>query len=181
MKGLVIGGVPASGKTTLMRLFLNTWDQTKPVKHGLVYGYLLGQETLLLGKYESKEVFAGTDRLSMAVQPDFQTILDSKKYNIVFEGDRLFIEKNLISLCSNYDTRVIILDASEGELKRRHLNRGDGQSEIFLKSRETKINNILKNHLINSHSEYYRLESIAEATALSQDMSEWITGINGKR
>lgn len=163
-----------------MRLFLNLCGEYKAVKHGLVYGYLLQQKTLLIGKYEKEQVFAGTDRLSMAVQPDFESVLNAGKYNLVFEGDRLFIEKNLISLCRNYDTRVIMLEAHEEELKRRHIKRADGQSITFLKSRQTKIDNIMRNDLIKTHSENYRLESIAQATALSQDMHEWLMGKNGK-
>ena len=99
MKSIVIGGVPATGKTTLMRFFLELFSSRRPVKHGLVYGYLLQGNILVVGKYEQEQVFAGTDRLSMAVQPDFDIVLESRQYNLMFEGDRLFIEKNLQKLC----------------------------------------------------------------------------------
>ena len=153
MKSIVIGGVPATGKTTLMRFFLDSYSGRRPVKHGLVYGYLLQGNVLVVGKYEQDQVFAGTDRLSMAVQPDFDIVLEARRYNLMFEGDRLFIEKNLQKLCEEYDTRIIMLSSSENELLKRHVNRADGQSETFLKSRQTKIANIMKNDVIKSHTE----------------------------
>jgi len=163
-----------------MRFFLELFSSRRPVKHGLVYGYLLQGNILVVGKYEQEQVFAGTDRLSMAVQPDFDIVLESRQYNLMFEGDRLFIEKNLQKLCEQYDTRIIMLSASENELRQRHAQRADDQSDTFLKSRQTKIANIMKNELIKSHTETYELQTIAQATALSQDMHRWIMGKDGK-
>ena len=66
---LAIGGPPGSDKSTLMKAFMQTrafvpvFDAFPLVpyhQHGNIY---------IIGKYERDEVFGGTDRLSMAVQP----------------------------------------------------------------------------------------------------------------
>ena len=100
----------------------------------------------VLGKYEEGELFAGTDRLSMAVQPIAQEFVQNCKSNILFEGDRLTNFKFYDFLLTQ-DAKVefIVLTVSDETMKQRYKDRGSDQSDTFLKGRETKIGNILNN------------------------------------
>ena len=87
---LALGGKPATGKTTLLRDVINTYKPYIKFNFGLVRGMYFSKHSLyIIGIYD-KSVFSGTDKLSMAVQPDFirfcSKITDGK---ILFEGDRL--------------------------------------------------------------------------------------------
>jgi len=70
---IAMGGEPATGKTTLMFRLISMaddWQTVKPEKLlDAVYSKKLN--LYILGKYvDDGNVFQGTDRLSMAVQPD---------------------------------------------------------------------------------------------------------------
>ena len=90
-KLIAIGGSPGTGKTTLMRKFMEgkTWIECQPAK--LVTAmYNEELDLYILGKYAEGETFAGTDRLSMAVQPEVQAWIQTHNCNVLFEGDRIF-------------------------------------------------------------------------------------------
>ena len=101
----------------------------------------------VLGKYEDGEVFAGTDRLSMAVQPAVQEWIASHNCNVLFEGDRIFNQSFLEFAMSLPDTdlQIVFLSAPKTVLEQRYKDRGSDQSEQFLRGRETKYNNLLSN------------------------------------
>jgi ABC-type dipeptide/oligopeptide/nickel transport system ATPase component len=140
-------GEPASGKSTLAREILRVLGPpTMDIPSKLVKGTIHGP-TYVIGLYPPEETFGGTDRLSMAVQPQAQEFiygLRSTGSRVFFEGDRLgnisFL--NFIRECGRL--RVFVLQASETTKTYRHLLRGDTQKEKFLKGRKTKIANILK-------------------------------------
>ena len=90
-KLIAVGGQPGTGKTTLFRKFMEgkTWIEVEPAK--LVSAmYNVEMDLYILGKYQEGETFAGTDRLSMAVQPELQKWIQTHNCNILFEGDRVF-------------------------------------------------------------------------------------------
>ena len=65
---VAIGGVPATGKSTLMRRIIElAKEQTSLTtwKYGLLNGYMFA-DVLIIGTYPENETFGGTDRLSMA-------------------------------------------------------------------------------------------------------------------
>lgn len=149
---VAIGGVPGTGKTTLVREYMKgkDWVSVEPEKtlSGL---YNKETDTYVLGKYEDGEVFAGTDRLSMAVQPAAQKFIKETKSNVLFEGDRLF-NQSFLEFCydlPNVDLTILLLEAPETLLKQRYQDRGSNQSDKFLQGRATKYNNI-KNNLFLS-------------------------------
>jgi len=173
MKCLAIGGEPATGKTTLMREVLKMVKPSKKFKYGLLRGYIEPFANVsVLGIYEHQEVFAGTDKLSMAVQKDFDKFVQLKTKNIIFEGDRLFTKKNLLYLTKNYETRIIILKNEKKIIASRHINRGDNQSETFKKSRHTKISNIISEPNLK-HIEFYKLNDISESESLAAEIYNW--------
>ena len=147
-KLIAVGGSPGTGKTTLFRKFMEgkNFQPIEPAK--LVSAmYCAELDLYVLGKYEEGEVFAGTDRLSMAVQPAVSEWIASHNCNVLFEGDRIFNQSFLEFAMGLPDTdlQVVFLNAPKEVLEQRYKDRGSDQSEQFLRGRETKYNNLLSN------------------------------------
>ena len=147
-KIIAVGGSPGTGKTTLFRKFMesHTWEKVEPKKM-LPAMYCKDLDLYVLGKYEEGETFAGTDRLSMAVQPIAQEFVTECTSNILFEGDRIF-NQSFLEFAMNLpqvDLQVVFLKAPKPVLEQRYKDRGSDQSETFLKGRETKYSNLLSN------------------------------------
>ena len=147
-KIVAVGGSPGTGKTTLFRKFMesHTWEKVEPKKM-LPAMYCKDLDLYVLGKYEDGETFAGTDRLSMAVQPIAQEFVKECQSNILFEGDRIFNQSFLefAMNLSEVDLQVVFLKAPKSVLEQRYKDRGSDQSAQFLKGRETKYSNLLSN------------------------------------
>lgn len=118
------------------------------------YGKLRGHffkaaNVVVFGLYDgSEETFQGTDKLSMAVQPDAINFLKDRAKlfpgsNVFFEGDRLFTLSFLEACRKTDDLKVFVLQADSAMLNRRYELRGGSQAESFLAGRRTKIMNIL--------------------------------------
>ena len=149
---IAIGGQPAVGKTTLVKKFFTEYKTWKSFKYKKLYGHYNEELNLIiLGKYSKSEMFSGTDKLSMAVQPDFDEFLDLRDldYNVLFEGDRLFNLKSLKKAKELTDLHVFIVESVH--TKTRHIDRNDSQTEKFIKGRVTKVNNI-KNWLLDDYT-----------------------------
>ncbi len=147
-KIIAVGGQPGTGKTTLFRKFMEgkTWEKVEPKKM-LPALYCKELDLYILGKYEDGETFAGTDRLSMAVQPIAQEFVTETTSNILFEGDRIF-NQSVLEFSMNMqgvDLQVVYLKVPDSTLKERYIERGSDQSETFLKGRATKYSNLLSN------------------------------------
>lgn len=147
MKIIAIGGEPGAGKSTLMKelmkkyLFIEQFSQFKLVPYHQAGNFYI------LGKYEEGETFSGTDRMSMAVQPEAIKFLASleKDSVVLFEGDRLFTSSFLEHCVDNYDTEILYLETDKTVRQERYKERGSNQNETWLQGRETKIANILSN------------------------------------
>ena len=71
MKCVAIGGVPATGKTTLVKMIYNKMPKIN-FEYGLVKGHYDKHNNIaLLGLYNQNNTFLGTDRLSMGVNKQF--------------------------------------------------------------------------------------------------------------
>jgi hypothetical protein len=171
MKAVAIGGVPATGKSTLMKHILKKAQVEKKFAYGLLRGYIV-KDTAFLGLYPSGDKFGGTDKLSMAVQRDYDKFVDEQKYNIVFEGDRLFTAHNLLALQITHEHKIIILENNAMTLAHRHIDREDTQSEKFLKGRTTKIKNIKENEFISYEPQ--ELTTLEETAQLADDILEFL-------
>jgi len=141
VKCIAIGGVPATGKTTLVKEILKRYTY-RNFKFGLLRGHFIDKLNLVVMGIYSEDVFSGTDKLSMAVNKDFIKYVLLKKRNILFEGDRLFSLNNLELIKKHYKTHIILLENDSSILNLRHKERNDKQSEKFIKGRYTKIKNI---------------------------------------
>lgn len=147
-KIIAVGGQPGTGKTTLFRKYMEgkDWIVGEPAKL-VSASYNVERDLYILGKYEEGETFAGTDRLSMAVQPPLQEWIASNNCNILFEGDRVF-NQSFLEFCMglpNTELQVVYLKAPKDLLEQRYKDRGSDQSEQFLRGRETKYSNLLSN------------------------------------
>jgi broad-specificity NMP kinase len=164
-KIIAVGGVPGTGKTTLFREFMKDyeWQDVNPAD--LVYAsYNQENDLYLLGKYQEGEVFAGTDRLSMAVQPKLQEWIQHHNCNIIFEGDRVF-NQSFLEFCMNLpDTELVViyLKTPQDILEQRYKDRGSDQSEKFLRGRETKYSNILSNFELMSYISEFNNTNLQE-------------------
>jgi dephospho-CoA kinase len=147
-KIIAVGGQPGTGKTTLFRKFIEgkSWERVEPKKL-LSALYSKELDLYILGKYEDGETFAGTDRLSMQVQPVAQQFVKETTSNILFEGDRIFNQSFLefVMNTQGVDLQVVYLKVPDSTLKERYIERGSDQSETFLKGRATKYSNLLSN------------------------------------
>lgn len=141
-KIVAIGGVPGTGKTLLVRELMKQYGEWFPeTVANLVQTESNSKRKLrILGRYEEGNTFAGTDRLSMAVQPMALEWIKAYDENVLFEGDRLFNGSFLNSLASlpNTELFIIYLTAPEPILQERYRQRGSNQSDQFIKGRETK-------------------------------------------
>lgn len=147
-KIVAVGGSPGTGKTTLFRKYMEdkTFMDVVPAKL-ISASYNTERDLYILGKYDEGETFAGTDRLSMAVQPPLQEWIASHNCNILFEGDRVF-NQSFLEFCMslpNTQLEVIFLKTPKDILEQRYKDRGSEQSEQFLRGRETKYSNIMSN------------------------------------
>jgi broad-specificity NMP kinase len=147
-KLIAVGGVPGTGKTTLFRAFMEG-KEFQPIEPAKLVSamYNTERDLYILGKYEEGETFAGTDRLSMAVQPPMQEWIASHNCNVLFEGDRIFNQSFLEFAMGLPNTELVIvyLKAPKDLLEQRYKDRGSDQSEQFLRGRETKYSNLLSN------------------------------------
>ena len=174
MRCVAIGGEPATGKTTLVSQIYDSLNEPKGFKFGLVRGHLDNTRNLaLLGIYGTGETFLGTDKLAMNVNPHFHKDAEKRSRNLLFEGDRLFTGANLQKLMAMYETRVIILKASEEDLHKRHKERGDTQTAKFLQGRQTKTANIQKQ--LGDAVELHYLRKIEDTSNLAKDLLSWLS------
>jgi hypothetical protein len=176
LKIIALGGEPATGKTTLMFELIklaDDWEIVKPEKL-LDAMYSEKLRTYILGKYENDgNTFQGTDRLSMAVQPDATQFINKLSsgsklqyggvVNVIFEGDRLFNQK-FIDVISNAteEFKILILKAADSTLDQRHIDRKDDQDDKFKNSRKTKISNIMSSLFLLDYIEVMQNESFAD-------------------
>lgn len=170
-KIIAVGGNPGTGKTTLFRKFLEgkTWEKVEPMKM-LSAMYCEELDLYVLGKYEEGETFAGTDRLSMAVQPIAQEWIKGITSNVLFEGDRIF-NQSFLEYCMELpetDLQIVYIQAPKEILEQRYKDRGSDQSEQFLRGRETKYNNILSNFELRMYTTEFSNTNFDEQAKILQ-------------
>ena len=122
-KLIAIIGEPGTGKTTLFRKFMEpfSWEKQEPVK--LVNTmYCKELDLHIIGKYEEGEVFAGTDKLSMAVLPEAIKFVESSTSNIMFEGDRLTSSKffDFLICVPDAHVKIIVLTVPDATRSEEH-------------------------------------------------------------
>ena len=145
VKVFYVAGVPASGKSTMMRSVRERlFDGSAEFRHGLCRGITSKDGHYhMLGVFDGS-LFEGTDRLSMAVIGDALSYISSlraegERHVVFVEGDRLFNYRFL----KESQAVLLLIDANERVLAQRHIDRGDEQTERFLRSRRSKVENFI--------------------------------------
>lgn len=162
MKIIFIIGEPGSGKTTLMRRFMEEVGGFEPhFKEYPLIDYHRSGDIFVLGKYEEGELFAGTDRLSMACQPNAVKFLSELRDEsvVLIEGDRLGNRSFIEDCFSKYPTLIVYLKTSSDTREQRFSERGSDQNEQFLRSRETKLKNLRSNFELMTITHEFRNEN----------------------
>lgn len=145
MQGCYLIGSPGAGKSTLMRGL--TWDAEwyvgkQPFKHLCYVTIEDGVVAIQLG--DEHETFPGTDRLSMAVQPDAIAFVQSAPAPFVFgEGDRLATVGFLTAFAEACDEgfTLLWLDTPDMLAASRSAARSS-QNEAWQKGRRAKVRNL---------------------------------------
>lgn len=137
-------GLPGCGKTTIMKGLMEgrEWKQERPAE---LLDSHVSDNVRILGKYEEGQVFAGTDRLSMAVAPKAVEWMQTAPNEIIIgEGDRLNNKAFFEAAKSVGELIVIHLTVSDEERERRYAERGSDQSDKFIQTVRTKVSNIVE-------------------------------------
>jgi guanylate kinase len=180
MKIIAVGGVPGTGKTTIIEKIIDRiedWEVAKPAEL-LDSIFSPALNLYVLGKYQpwyDGEGYAqGTDRLSMAVQPKAIEFLKTCKSNILFEGDRLFTQ-GFLEACSAFgDLSIFLLQSNQETLQERYDERGSEQSEQFIRSRATKYNNLGTNFELMPLIEDYPNNNLEEQKIILDKIAEML-------
>lgn len=172
MKVIAIGGEPGSGKTTLMKRIIQHFDLEPRYEDFKLVPFLRKNNIYVLGKYEEGHVFAGTDRMSMAVQPEAIKFLETLPSDsiVLYEGDRLFTASFLEDCLDKYDLDIIYLSTDKEVRTLRYAERGSEQDETWLRGRETKISNILTNMNLLFNVSKYNNNTLEEQSVLFDEI-----------
>ena len=143
---IMIGGIPCSGKSTLMREIISGLGSAENVEPMKLFSCQKHNDILVLGRYAEGEPFGGTDRLSYGTIKKFREFIDQEHQNykhIIFEGDRFFRTVDIEWVLEKHNSKVLILTVEAKEEERRHKERKDTQTEKWLNGRRTQIKNIM--------------------------------------
>jgi Cdc6-like AAA superfamily ATPase len=142
----VIGiiGAPGTGKSTLMKQWMERWDWEYH-RTGQLDHYVSG-DLIVLGVYPEGETFGGTDKLSMSIAPQVVEFLDSNQDKVIlFEGDRLNSKKFFHQVLEKgWNLRIVALDVPKEERERRYAERGSEQDPTWLQGRISKVENVIE-------------------------------------
>ena len=149
-KIIVIGGYPGTGKSTIVKSLLKKLDKLNERFAKMKYeslSYMESKSFIILGKYDDGELFPGTDKLPMNIQPIAKEFIAKQKKTILMEGDRLFNMQMLDFIQEEVraDLFIYIVEVEENKLNERRSDRGTNQNIIWLKGRKTKVDNIKNN------------------------------------
>lgn len=192
VKVIALGGEPATGKTTLMFKLIEAADDWQVIKPEKLLDAMYSKKLNLyiLGKYVNDgNVFQGTDRLSMAVQPDAEKFFSSLAYEsnkedhnvgVIFEGDRLFNAKMLEQLATLFqeNLKILILKVKDSTLDQRHIDRKDDQDDKFKTSRKTKISNIRSSLILMDYIEVAVNENLKDQQKILNNVTSFLSGVN---
>ena len=172
MKVIAIGGEPGSGKTTLMKMLISHYGVAPKYDAFKLVPYLQKDNIYILGKYEENEVFSGTDRMSMAVQPEAIKFLATLSNDsvVLYEGDRLFTASFLEDCLEKYDLSIVYLSTDKEVRKERYKERGSNQNETWLQGRETKISNIMTNMTLMFNTIKYKNNTFEEQNRIINEI-----------
>lgn len=149
-----IGGLPASGKSTLVKAVVRAmggWEKFRRVRVDPIRGYMIDELGLLIIGLYGRDTYSGTDRLSTNLQGPALALLSDAAGNpalgirrVLFEGDRLFTESFILGVQedSRISLSMMVLTVGQEMLQRRRRNRLSFQNESWIAGRQTKLNRL---------------------------------------
>lgn len=175
-KTLLIIAPPAHGKTTLVTSFMDRYSWAfyrTPFKH---HKTDVGKKVYVLGEYSADQMFNGTDRLQMSVQPLAVDFIENNDGVFIVEGDRLGNQKFI----NQVNPTILYISCNSDVVMQRLKSRGrQNTTELnrFIKGRVTKVNNILQNnaHYSIDNSTKKGIEDFNQFVSgfLSSDLSDY--------
>ena len=174
----MIGGIPCSGKSTLMRSIIEELGSHEDCEPIPLFRCQSHGDILVVGRYPKGETFGGTDKLSYGAIPKFRDFLvqeEPKWKHILIEGDRFVREKDISWLVDSYDSRIYILKVPLEVEKQRHIERNDGQSEQWLKTRRGLIKNLETNIMLMGQLKIRLNETTTDSENLRKEILKCIT------
>lgn len=174
---IMIGGIPCSGKSTLMKNLIKEMGSHENVEPMKLFPCQKHLDILVVGRYPIGETFGGTDRISYGAISKFRDFIEQEKpkyKHILVEGDRFFRASDIEWLLSEHDTKVYILKVSSDVEKQRHIKRGDEQSEKWLQTRRTLINNLQTNFLIMNELNIRQTDTTDSLDSVKNEIMEII-------
>lgn len=164
MKTIAILGYPGAGKSWAVYEFLKWMGVPVPNsitdKIGLVEYHDLGP-VVVIGKYDGSK-FQGTDRLSMAVAPDFTKFYQKMKDRklIIAEGDRIN-NMTFFKAAMAHGTleRIKCNPESYMTLLKQRADRGHTFAQSFLKTIISKVDKHNFDKMLDSASLYKYLKT----------------------
>jgi hypothetical protein len=176
LKLIALGGEPATGKTTVFRNLRGKMRLNSTFNFGLVRARCNKESTRIMVGVFDGTVHEGTDKLSMAVQPDFLKLLKAlkkldKRITVVFEGDRLF-NASLFEKAEVDELSIYILQTKNQS--QNIIKRGTTQPEQFLQSKKTKVQNIMNkfSHKLLNNDEPEDVEKCA--SVIFDEVESWV-------
>ena len=172
---IMIGGIPCSGKSTLMRSLISEMGSHEDVEPMKLFPCQKHGDVLVVGRYPVGETFGGTDRISYGAISKFRDFIEQetpKHKHIILEGDRFCRAKDIEWLLSEHDAKVFILKVTAETEKERHIGRGDEQSEKWLQTRRTLINNLQSNFLLMGELEIRQTDTWDALHELKNEIKE---------
>jgi len=174
---VLLAGYPAAGKSTTTRAVLGQLHECPTFfKAGLVSGFQYTvARVIVLGDYDASLTFPGTDKLSMAVQPDFNAMLDRWRDDsdhhgqvLLFEGDRLCNSSSLKRIIElQLPWAGFVLTASNEAISSRHSTR-DNQNATWIAGRVTKVNNLVSAYNLQPLTNSTPIDTLRNAATLLQ-------------
>lgn len=146
-KVTIIIGEPATGKSTIMKTLITNhgqWVYDSSTKY--IPCHWQDKEKCIIGRYDDMtHQFPGTDRMSMACQQYvINFIKDHPDASFIIEGDRLSNKMFFWALRDlGYDLVILHVWLRQDLLDARRLAERPDQGPTFIKSRVTKIKNLL--------------------------------------
>tara|TARA_R100000655_G_scaffold7920_5_gene21128 strand:+ start:2669 stop:3241 length:573 start_codon:yes stop_codon:yes gene_type:complete len=170
LKVTAIGGEPATGKSYIVKKIISENNLSDTFMWGKLVRGIKNDKISVLGIYgDSQDIFPGTDKLSMAVQPEVIQYIKleatrNSLEHIIFEGDRLFKSSLFEIIKNDVDFRIVVIKCDEEVKEQRHIKRKDEQNEKWLNSRKTAVNNIVNNynHFLKLNNTEQEANEIAE-------------------
>lgn len=172
---IMIGGIPCSGKSTLMRSIIQEMGSHEDVEPMKLFPCQKHGDVLVVGRYPTGETFGGTDKISYGAISKFRDFIEQEKpkhKHIILEGDRFCRAKDIEWLLSEHDAKVYILKVSPEVESERHTIRGDEQSEKWLQTRRTLISNLQTNFLLMGELEIRQTDTWDSIRELKNEIKE---------